>query len=53
VDALPIGHAAGAVGSSYSTTAAEAEAEAFLAERPHLTAAEAKEVVAVHRGLAP
>jgi hypothetical protein len=53
VDALPIGHAAGAVGSSYSTAEAEAEAEAFLSGRPHLSAAEAQEVVAVHRGLAP
>jgi hypothetical protein len=49
VDATPVRHESATVGSTYRRADAEAEATAFLADRPHLTAARAEEVIAVHR----
>ena len=51
VDATPVGHAAEPVGAGYSTAEAEAEAEAFLSERVHVSAEEAQTVLATHRSL--
>lgn len=49
VDALPIYHRAAPAGQSYSREETIAEARDFLAQRPHLTAAEAQRTLAVHR----
>ena len=49
VDATPVRHEAAVVGSAYRTGDARAEAARFLADRPHLPAARAGEVVATHR----
>ncbi len=49
VDAVAIGHRAAPVANTYSREDAVAEARAFLAERPHLTAAEARRTLSVHR----
>ena len=49
VDATPVRHEAAVVGSAYRTRDARAEAATFLADRPHLPAASAGEVVATHR----
>jgi hypothetical protein len=49
VDALPVRHETALVGTTYSREDAEAEAAAFLADRPYLPSARAHEVVAVHR----
>ena len=49
VDATPVRHEAAVVGSAYRTADARAEAARFLADRPHLPAASADDVVATHR----
>ena len=49
VDGTPVRHESGPVGSAYPRGDAEAEAARFLAARPHLPAAQAGQVVAVHR----
>jgi Glycosyltransferase like family 2 len=49
VDATPVRHESATVGAAYPRDQAEAEAAEFLAARPHLPAARAAEVVAVHR----
>jgi hypothetical protein len=49
VDATPVRHEAATVGTAYRREDAEAEAAGFLADRPHLSARSAGEVVAVHR----
>jgi hypothetical protein len=49
VDATPVRHRSATVGSAYRRDDAEAEAAGFLAARPHLTAGQAGEVIAVHR----
>jgi hypothetical protein len=49
VDATPVRHESAMVGSTYPRADAEAEAAGFLADRPHLAASAAREVVAVHR----
>lgn len=48
LDAVAIGHAAAPPASAYSRAEAEAEARAFLAERPYLGAAEAQVTLATH-----
>lgn len=50
VDATPIRHVLRPIADSYRREAAVAEATAFLAERPHVTAAEAQRTTATHRG---
>jgi hypothetical protein len=49
VDATPVRHEAAVVGGAYRTGDARAEAARFLADRPHLPAADAGDVVATHR----
>jgi hypothetical protein len=49
VDALPVRHESGPVGSGYSSDAAIEEAQGFLAERPYLPSAAAGQVVKLHR----
>ncbi len=49
VDAVAIGHRAAPAAASYGRTEAVAEARAFLAERPHVTVAEAERTLATHR----
>jgi GT2 family glycosyltransferase len=49
IDALPINHRAAPVAESYSRAEAIAEARAFLAQRPYLSATEARRTLAVHR----
>lgn len=49
VDATPVRHESATVGTAYRREDAEAEAAGFLAERPYLAAARAREVIAVHR----
>jgi hypothetical protein len=49
VDATPVRHESATVGSAYDPDAAKAEAASFLADRPHLPAAQASEVLATHR----
>jgi hypothetical protein len=49
VDATPVRHESATVGTAYRREDAEAEATGFLADRPHLSARGAAEVVAVHR----
>ncbi|MBS1868529.1 MAG: hypothetical protein JSS99_02600 [Actinobacteria bacterium] len=50
VDATPIRHAVRPIAGSYRRTDAMAEAQAFLAERPYVTAAEAQRTLATHGG---
>jgi hypothetical protein len=49
VDATPVRHETATVGTAYRREDAEAEAAGFLADRPHLSARGAAEVLAVHR----
>ncbi len=49
LDAVAIRHSAAAAGEAYSRAAAIAEGRALLADRPHLTAAEAQTTLATHR----
>jgi hypothetical protein len=49
VDATPVRHEAATVGSAYPRADAEDEAAGFLADRAHLPASRAGEVIAVHR----
>ncbi len=49
VDAVAIGHRAAPAGDAYSREAALAEAREFLAERPYVKAAEARQTVTTHR----
>jgi Glycosyl transferase family 21 len=48
VDATPIRHAMRPIADSYRHADAVAEAQAFLAERPYVTAAEAQRTLATH-----
>jgi hypothetical protein len=50
-DALPVRHESRRVGESYDTSAAVAEAQRFLADRPWVDSARALETVAMHRRL--
>ena len=49
LDAVAIRHSVAPAGEAYSRGAAVAEARALLAERPHLTAAEAQTTLVTHR----
>jgi GT2 family glycosyltransferase len=49
VDAVSIGHRAAPAADAYSREAALTEAREFLAERPYVKAAEAKQTVTTHR----
>jgi hypothetical protein len=49
VDAVPINHRAAPAADAYSREAAIAEARAFLAERPYLTATEVQRTLTTHR----
>jgi hypothetical protein len=49
LDAVAIGHAAAPAASTYSRAEAEAEARAFLTDRPYLSAEEAQVTLATHR----
>lgn len=49
VDATPIRHAMRPIADAYRRADAMAEAQAFLAERPYVTAAEAQRTLATHR----
>jgi hypothetical protein len=49
LDAVAIRHSVAPAGVSYSRAAAVAEARSLLAERPHLTAAEAQTTLHTHR----
>jgi hypothetical protein len=49
VDALAVAHTHAPAGSAYSREAAQAEAEAFLAERPYVPRAEAARTLVTHR----
>ena len=49
VDAVAIAHRAAPAAAAYSREAAVAEARAFLAERPYLSAREAARTLATHR----
>jgi GT2 family glycosyltransferase len=49
LDAVAIRHSAAPAGEAYSRAAAVAEARALLAERPHVTAAEAQTTLVTHR----
>ena len=49
LDAVAIRHSVAPAGEAYSRAAAVAEARALLAERPHLTAAEAQTTLATHQ----
>lgn len=49
IDATPVRHEGAPVASSYPAEEAIAEAQRFLAQRPHLTAGQAGKTVAVHR----
>jgi GT2 family glycosyltransferase len=51
-DGVAIGHRAAPAADAYSREAAIAEARAFLAERPYVTAVEAKHTLTTHRRLA-
>ena len=51
LDAVAIAHAAAPAADAYSRAAAVAEARAFLAERPYLSAREAQQTLVAHRGL--
>lgn len=49
IDATPISHRAAAAASAYSREQALAEARAFLAHRPYVTAGEAQQTLVTHR----
>ena len=49
IDATPIAHRAAPAATSYSREHALAEARAFLAERPYLSASEAQQTLVTHR----
>jgi len=49
VDALPVRHESAPIAGAYPRGEAEAEAEAFLADRPYLPAARAQETLVTHR----
>ena len=49
VDAVPIGHRVAPAASAYGRAAAVAEAQAFLADRPYVSALEAERTLATHR----
>jgi hypothetical protein len=49
IDAVSIRHRAAPAANAYSREAAIAEARAFLAERPHLSAVEAQRTLTTHR----
>lgn len=49
IDATPICHRVAPAGSGYSREQALAEARAFLADRPHLSAHEAQQTLVTHR----
>ena len=49
VDAVPIGHRAAPVAAGYGREAAVAEARAFLADRPYVSAPEAERTLRTHR----
>jgi GT2 family glycosyltransferase len=49
LDAVPIRHSAAPAADAYSREAAIAEARAFLADRPHLSAREAQHTLFAHR----
>jgi len=49
IDATPVRHESAMIGSSYRTEDAQADAAAFLADRPYLPAARAGDVLATHR----
>ena len=49
IDAVAIGHSVAPAADAYSREAALAEARAFLAERPYLSADEAQRTLATHR----
>jgi GT2 family glycosyltransferase len=49
IDATPISHSAAPAGSGYSRTQALAEARAFLADHPYLSAREAQQTLVTHR----
>jgi glycosyl transferase family 2 len=49
LDAVPVRHSAAPAADAYSRDAAIAEARAFLAGRPHLSAAEAQHTLCTHR----
>src|SRR3954469_11416603 len=51
VDATPVAHVSAPAASAYSRAEAQAEAEAFLADRPYVTREEADRTLAVHRSL--
>jgi GT2 family glycosyltransferase len=51
VDAVPVLHAAAPAATAYPRAAAEAEARAFLADRPYLPRDQANRTLAVHRRL--
>ena len=51
IDALAVAHTSNPVGSSYSGEVALAEAEAFLATRPHMSRDEMDRTVRTHRSL--
>jgi GT2 family glycosyltransferase len=51
LDAVAIAHSAAPAADAYSREAAVAEARAFLAERPYLSASEAQQTLATHRSL--
>ena len=51
VDATPIQHHMRPVAASYDRSGAIAEARAFLADRPYVTASEAQRTLATHRRL--
>ena len=48
IDATPVRHGLRMIASSYNSTAAFAEARAFLRDRPYVRAAEVR-VLATHR----
>jgi GT2 family glycosyltransferase len=50
LDAVAISHSVAPAAETYSRTAAVAEARAFLAERPYLSAREAQLTISTHRG---
>ena len=49
IDAVAVGHRVAPAADAYSREAAVAEARDFLAERPYVTAAEAKRTLTTHR----
>jgi hypothetical protein len=53
VDATPIRHRMRRTASGYAQADAVAEARAFLADRPHLTAAKMQETLVTYRGWTP